>query len=423
MTNYINSIESAYLIAKERYAQHEVDTEEALYILEKIAISIHCWQGDDVGGFEKSDALTGGGIQATGNYPGKARTPEELRADLNKALSLIPGKHRINLHAIYAETGGKKVERDELTPDHFEKWIEWANEKGLGIDFNPTFFAHPKADSGFTLSSHDENIRKFWINHGIVCREIAECIGRKVGSPCVTNFWIPDGYKDVPADRNAHRLILQDSLDRIFECSIDSKYNLDSVESKLFGLGSESYVAGSHEFYLGYAITRKKLLCLDTGHFHPTESIADKLSSILAFLDGILLHVSRGVRWDSDHVVILSDELRDIALELVRGDFLSRVHIGLDFFDASINRVAAWVIGTRNMIKALLYAFLEPWPTLRKFEIDGDFTSRLALMEEIKSLPFGPIWDYYCLKQDVPIDINWLNEVKEYEKKILLKRD
>lgn len=422
MNASIAEIENAYALARKRYEDFGVDTETAQEHLKKISVSIHCWQGDDVGGFENDEGLTGGGIQATGSYPGKARNADELRSDLDKALSLIPGKHRLNLHAIYAETGGRSVDRDKLEPEHFSNWVDWAKKNGIGLDFNPSYFSHPKADDGFTLTSRDATTRKFWIDHGIVCRRMGEYFGKSLGTKCITNFWIPDGYKDTPADRKIHRELLKESLDEIFSHEIDSKYNLDAVESKLFGIGSESYVVGSHEFYLAYALTNKKILCLDSGHFHPTESIADKLSSVLSFLDEILLHVSRGVRWDSDHVVILSDELRDIALELVRGDYLDRVHIGLDFFDASINRIAAWVIGTRCMIKALMYALLEPHKQLRKYEEEGDFTSRLALMEELKTLPFGAVWDYYCLNQGVPAGIEWLSEIREYETAVLSKR-
>ncbi|MHC4913292.1 MAG: L-rhamnose isomerase [Planctomycetota bacterium] len=406
-------IEESYEVAKERYGELGVDTNAAIEKLSKIAISLHCWQGDDVGGFEGGEDLTGGGIIATGSYPGKARTADELRMDLEKAISLIPGKHRLNLHAIYAETGDERVECNKLETKFFSGWIDWARAMGMGLDFNGTFFSHPKADGGFTLASEDEGIRRFWIEHGIACRKIGEHMGRQLQSPCVTNVWIPDGYKDTPADRRGPRERLRKSLDEIFAEKIDWKYLLDSVESKLFGIGSESYVVGSHEFYMGYAIENKILLCLDTGHFHPTEVVSDKISSVLTFLDKILLHVSRGVRWDSDHVVILSDELKAIAEEIVRGDYLQRVHIGLDFFDASINRVAAWVIGTRCMLKALLVALLEPTDKLREMEAAGDFTSRLAMLEELKTLPFGSVWDYYCLKADVPIGPAWLQDVKD----------
>jgi len=414
-------IEKAYEAAQRRYAELGVDADHTIEQLSKIAISIHCWQGDDVGGFESRRGLSGGGIMATGAYPGRARTADELRADLQKAMSLIPGKHRLNLHAMYAETN-QKVERNELQPKHFAAWIDWAKANGLGMDFNGTFFSHPKAASGFTLASADKGIRKFWVEHGIACRKIGQAMGKKLGTPCVTNIWIPDGYKDVPVDRKGPRQRLRKSLDEVFAEKIDRKYLLDSVESKLFGIGSESYVVGSHEFYLGYAIENKLLLCLDTGHFHPTEVVSDKISSVLTFLDEILLHISRGVRWDSDHVVILSDELRSLAEEIIRGDYLQRVHIGLDFFDASINRVAAWTVGTRCMLKALLIALLEPIDKLRATEEGGDYTLRLAMLEELKTMPFGTVWDYYCQKSDVPVGDAWLKEVKSYEDKVTSKR-
>ena len=415
-------IEKAYAIARERYAEYGVDTDRAMERLSRIAISIHCWQGDDVGGFEDAAGLRGGGIVATGAYPGKARTADELRADMSKALSLIPGRHRLNLHAIYAETGGRRVERNELEPVHFDNWIDWAGSVCVGMDFNPTFFSHPKADSGFTLSSNDKEIRRFWIEHGIACRKIGEYIGKKLNSTCVTNIWIPDGSKDIPVDRKRPRMLLKDSLDEIFAEKINDAYNRDSLECKLFGIGSESFVVGSHEFYLGYAMANNKLVCLDAGHFHPTEVISDKISAVLAFLEEIMLHVSRPVRWDSDHVVILTDELLAIAQEIVRGDFLGRTHIGLDFFDASINRVAAWVIGTRATLKAILTALLEPTEMLRAMEAEGDYTSRLAVLEELKSMPAGAVWDYYCLSKDVPPGGKWLEEVQRYEIDVQSKR-
>ena len=422
MSKTTRNVERSFALARERYAELGVDATRALKQLAAISISLHCWQGDDVGGFENSGMGLGGGLAVTGNYPGKARTPNELRSDLEKALSLIPGKHRLNLHASYAETNGRKVDRNELEPGHFKHWIAWAKSNGIGMDFNPTFFSHPKADSGFTLSHRDRGIRKFWIEHGIACRRIGAAIGKALGMPCVTNLWIPDGYKDLPADRKAPRERLVQSLDAVFAETINPRFNRDAVESKLFGIGSESYVVGSHEFYLGYAIKNRKLLCLDTGHFHPTETVSDKLSAVLLWLDGILLHVSRGVRWDSDHVVILSDELEAIAQELVRGKYLPRVHIGLDYFDASINRVAAWVIGTRSMLKALCIALLEPTERLREFENAGDHTSRLALQEEIKTLPFGAVWDAYCEQQGVPVGEDWLAEIKRYEREVLSRR-
>ncbi len=416
------NIEKAYEIALQQYKSIGVDVESAVKALKEIPISLHCWQGDDVNGFENSGNLSDGGIMATGGYPGKARNADELRSDIEKTMTLLPGKFRLNLHAIYAETNGRKVERNELAPEHFEKWIHWAKGHKLGLDFNPSFFAHPKAASGFTLASGDNSIRKFWIEHGIACRKIGEAMGRALGTACVTNVWIPDGYKDVPVDRKAPRERLKDSLDKIFAQAIDSRYHLDAVECKLFGIGSESYVVGSHEFYMGYAVKNNKLLCLDAGHFHPTEVISDKISSALAFVDEILLHVSRPVRWDSDHVVILSEELIAIAQQIVRGGFVKRTHIGLDFFDASINRIAAWVIGTRCMIKALLFALLEPTKQLQQAEADGDFTYRLAMLEELKMMPFAAVWDYYCLKSGVPVGISWLEEVRRYEKTVLSKR-
>jgi L-rhamnose isomerase len=413
--------QAAYTLARERYAGLGVDVDKALRQLAKIPISLHCWQGDDVGGFENMGGALGGGLAVTGNYPGKARTPDELRADLEKALSLIPGKHRLNLHAFYAETGGRRVDRNEIAPEHFEGWIQWARRNRLGMDFNPTFFSHPKADDGFTLSHRDKGIREFWIEHGIACRKIGAAIGKALGKTCITNVWIPDGYKDTPADRKGPREQLLASLDAMFEKSIPPKFNLDAVEPKLFGIGSESYVVGSHEFYLGYAISRRKLLTLDAGHYHPTESISDKISSVLQFLPEILLHVSRGVRWDSDHVVTLTDDLQAIAREIIANGYSERVHIGLDYFDASINRIAAWVIGTRNMLRALLMGLLE-MPAIRAAEIEGDYTTRLALQEEAKSLPFGAVWDYYCERKDVPVGERWLAEVKRYEREVLSRR-
>jgi L-rhamnose isomerase len=411
----------SFSLAKERYAELGVDVDKALTHLSRIPISLHCWQGDDVGGFENSDTGLGGGLAVTGNYPGKARTPDELRSDLTQALSVIPGKHRLNLHASYAETHGKRVDRDQLEPEHFDGWIAWAKSNGLGLDFNPTFFSHPKAADGFTLSHRDKAIRQFWIDHGIACRRIGAAIGKRVGKTCITNVWIPDGYKDTPADRKSPRERLIQSLDAIFKESISPKLNLDSVEPKLFGIGSESYVVGSHEFYVGYAIARKKLLTLDAGHYHPTEGIADKISSVLQFLPEILLHVSRGVRWDSDHVVTLTDDLLAIAREVIANGYTNRVHIGLDYFDASINRVAAWVIGTRNMLRALLIGLLEP-PGVRAAELEGDHTARLALQEEAKSLPFGAVWDHYCESKLVPVGDAWLAVIKQYEQEILSAR-
>ncbi|HEV2392581.1 MAG TPA: L-rhamnose isomerase [Verrucomicrobiae bacterium] len=416
------SIQKIYQLASERYAAVGVDTGKALEALARIPISIHCWQGDDVGGFERTAQGPGGGLAVTGNYPGKARTPQELRADFEKALSMIPGRRRFNLHASYAETNGKRMDRDALTVAQFKDWIAWAKSIQIGLDFNQTYFAHPKVAGGLTLTSPDASIRQFWIEHGIRCREIGAEIGKALGTACLTNLWIPDGMKDTPADRRGPRERLVESLDAVFRKRIDKKYNVDSVEPKLFGIGAESYTPGSHEFYLGYAVSRKTLLTLDAGHYHPTEGIADKISAVLCYLPEIALHVSRGVRWDSDHVVTLTDELQAIAQEVVWGGYLDRVRIGLDYFDASINRVAAWVIGARNMAKALLLALLAPSQQLKGLEAQPDFTARLALMEEAKSLPFGPVWDFYCEKHGKPVGESWLAEVKAYEREVLAKR-
>jgi len=416
------SIERAYALARERYAALGVNTDRVVKRLAGVPVSLHCWQGDDVGGFEDFGGSLTGGLVATGNYPGKARTPDELRADAAMALSLIPGKHRFNLHAFYGEFGGRKVGRNEIEPRHFRKWVAWAKSLGIGLDFNPTCFSHPRSASGFTLSHPNKAVRQFWIEHCQASRRVGAAMGRALGTPTVTNVWIPDGMKDTPADRRGPRERLEESLDAVFSKKLNPKHNLDAVEGKLFGIGAESYTVGMHEFYLGYAVKNQKLVCLDAGHYHPTENVADKISSVLCFLPEILLHVSRGVRWDSDHVDTLTDELMGIAQELVRGDYLARTHIGLDFFDASINRIAAWVIGTRNMLRALCIAMLEPGAQLTRLERSGDYTSRLALMEELKTLPFGAVWDYYCLKQDVPVSDAWLAEVKQYEKTVLSKR-
>jgi L-rhamnose isomerase len=421
MTDSENNLESSYSLAKERYAALGVDTENALVRLEKVAISLHCWQGDDVGGFENPGGELSGGIAATGNYPGKARSADELRSDLDVAYRLLPGSHRLNLHAIYLESE-QKVERNEIEPRHFSAWKDWAKANHHGIDFNPTCFSHPRSADGFTLAHRDAGIRKFWVEHCIASRKIGEYFGRELGTPAVTNIWIPDGYKDSPADRRSPRELLRESLDTILAEKIDPRYNLDAVEPKLFGIGSESYVVGSMEFYTAYALSRKILLTLDSGHFHPTETIADKISSLLLYLDHLLLHVSRGVRWDSDHVVTFNDDLQLIAQEIVRNDALERIHIGLDYFDASINRVAAWTIGARNTLRALLMALLEPQEMLRQYEIQGDFSSRLALQEELKSMPFSAVWDYYCLQKNVPVGMDFMNVIKAYEQKHLANR-
>jgi L-rhamnose isomerase len=414
-------IEQTYDAARDRYAEIGVDADAAIARLGTVPISLHCWQGDDVGGFERFGTGLTGGIHATGNYPGKARTPEELRSDAAKALSLIPGTHRFNLHASYGEFGGKRVDRDAVGPEHFAGWIDWAKSLEIGLDFNQTYFSHPKAD-GLTLSHPDPAIRQFWIDHGIACRRIGAAFGKALGNTCVTNLWIPDGMKDTPADRLGPRERLLEALDAVFKEKIDPTLNRDSVEGKLFGLGCESYTVGSHEFYLGYAATRRILVTLDTGHYHPTESVADKISAVMLFVPEIVLHVSRGVRWDSDHVVILTDELEALALELTRGNLLDRTHVGLDYFDASINRVAAWTIGTRNMLKALLKGLLEPSAKLREIEDNGDYTSRLALLEEQKTMPAGAVWDYYCLRSGAPVGRAWIDDVRNYETDVLAKR-
>ncbi|MGB6650531.1 MAG: L-rhamnose isomerase, partial [Bacteroidota bacterium] len=386
-------------------------------------IALNCWQGDDVHGFENlSGALTSGGLQVTGGFPGRARTIEELRTDLQKAFSLIPGSHRVNLHAMYGDFGEERVDRDAILPEHFQSWIEWAAQQGINIDFNATCFSHPLADSGYTLSSKDSGIRDFWIEHVQRCRAISAHIGRAQKDPCIHDLWIPDGSKDITVSRAMHRALLKDSLDRIFATSFDPDQMKDAVEGKLFGIGSESFTVGSYEFYLAYAVTQKIMLCVDTGHFHPTEVVADKISSILPFSPELLLHVSRGVRWDSDHIVILNDETRTLMEEIVRGNFLNRVHIALDFFDASINRVGAWVIGTRATLKALLLALLEPRERLLAMEDKGNHFARLAFLEEIKTLPAGAVWDYYCSLMGVPPAEQWLDEIDRYEADVLRKR-
>ena len=415
-------IEAAYALAQERYASIGVDPAQAVAQLGQIALSLHCWQGDDVAGFEAPDAPLSGGIAATGNYPGKARNGVELRRDLDHAFSLIPGTHRLNLHAIYAETDGRTVARNELQPEHFVRWLDWAKTNGHGVDFNPSCFSHPLAAAGWTLASYDSGIRRFWIEHCIAARQIGAYFGRELGTPCITNIWIPDGFKDTPIDRTAPRRLLKAALDEILAVPINRQFNLDAVESKLFGLGSESYVVGSHEFYLGYAITNKVLLCLDSGHFHPTETLADKLSAVLLYVDQVLLHISRGVRWDSDHVVTLNDETQAMVQEVVRGKLLDQVHLGLDFFDASINRVAAWVVGSRNVLRAALIALLEPTALLREAEVAGDYTARLILLEELKAMPWAAVWEYFCLQHDVPVGMQVLAEIRAYETTELAQR-
>lgn len=412
---------SRYDEAKAKYLKQGVDADKAIEALKNIPISIHCWQGDDVTGFENADGTLTGGIQTTGNYPGKARTPDELMADFEKAISLIPGKKRINLHASYAIFDGEKVDRDELKPEHFRKWVDFAKKNGIGVDFNPTFFSHDKAADSLTLSSPDEEKREFWIRHGIASRRIAAYFAKELGTHCLNNVWIPDGYKEIPADRLGPRMRLKESLDRIFEEKLEGV--VDCIESKVFGIGLEAYTVGSNEFCLSYAASKDGVYyLLDNGHFHPTEVVSDKIPSLLAFFDKIPLHVTRAVRWDSDHVVIFEDEIKEIAKEVVRNNAEDKVLIGLDFFDASINRIAAWVIGTRNMQKALLYALLLPNAKMKALQDAGDFTEKLMLDEEMKTYPFGDVWEEYCRQSGVPSDESWYEEVKQYEKDVLLKR-
>lgn len=413
-------IEEAYAFAQERYAEFGIDTGRVLEQLDEIPISIQCWQGDDVLGFESADASLTGGIQTTGNYPGRARNVDELRSDLELALALIPGAKRVNLHAIYLETS-KPVERDKIEPRHFKGWVDWAKTHRLGLDFNPTCFSHPKSAQNLTLSHPDREIRKFWIDHCIASRRISDYMGQQLKNPAVMDIWVPDGYKDTPVDRLSARQRLIEALDAIMD-AVEGKHHKVAVEGKLFGIGAESCTVGSNEFYMAYAATRKTLLCLDAGHFHPTENVADKISTSLCFLDELLLHISRPVRWDSDHVVLFDDATVSIAQEIVRSNGLKNIHIGLDYFDASINRVAAWVIGTRNLRKALLFALLEPREELLKAECRFDYTTRLALMEEAKSLPWPAVWEYYCVTKSVPHSGEWLNTVRKYEAEVLNKR-
>ena len=416
------SIENAYALAKNAYAAFGIDTGAAIRAALDIPVSIQCWQGDDVTGFEGAAGISGGGIIATGNYPGRARNGGELRSDAEFAFSLIPGKKRFNLHTLYAETGDKKVSRDELEPEHFKAWMDWSRQKNIPLDFNPSFFSHPMADSGCTLTSADPAIRDFWIRHGKASRKIASALGANQGSAAVNNIWIPDGSKDLPADRLSPRQRLRDALDEILSVKLEAKTITDTVECKLFGIGSESYVAGSHEFYLGYAASKQIRLCLDTGHFHPTETIADKISAALLFVPGLLIHFSRGVRWDSDHVAIYSDDLRDVCREIARQHCFGRIDIALDFFDASINRIAAWTIGTRSLRKGLLEALLEPVKLLTDAENAGRNHERLALMEECKTLPFPAVWDKLCRDANVPVGADWLANVADYENTVLAKR-
>jgi L-rhamnose isomerase len=419
-----NTIEQAYVMAKSQYAELGINTDEVIKKMEDVVISLHCWQADDVGGFEKPDAeLGGGGIQVTGNYPGKARNANELRQDIEKVMSLLPGKQRFNLHAIYGDFGGEAVDRDQIETGHFQPWIDWARKSGIGLDFNCTCFSHPKADDGFTLSSKDSSVRNFWIEHVKRCRKIGADMGRQLGTPCIHNLWIPDGSKDIPVDRYTLRKILRESLDEIFAEDYPEEYLKDSVESKLFGIGSEAMVVGSYDFYLAYAIRNNKMICLDNGHYHPTEQVGDKISSCLQFLDELMLHVTRGLRWDSDHVVTFNDEILLIAQEVIRANALSRVNIGLDFFDASINRIGAYVAGTRATQMAFMFALLEPVSKLKEYENEGRNFERLALLEIMKSKPFGAVWDFYCLQSGVPVGIDYISDIQQYEKKVLNERN
>lgn len=411
-----------YEVAKEMYAGLGVDTDQALETLKNIPISMHCWQGDDVTGFDHDGPLTGG-IQATGDYPGKARTPEELMADIDKVLSFVPGKHKLNLHANYAIfEEGEFADRDKLEPKHFKKWVEFAKKRGLGLDFNPTYFSHDKVKDGLTLSSPDEEIRRFWIDHGKACIRISQYFAEELGQPCAMNIWIPDGYKDIPADRLGPRARFKDSLDQILSIAYDREKVLVCLESKVFGIGMESYTVGSSEFTMNYAAKNGILSLMDNGHYHPTEVVSDKIPSLLLFSDKIALHVTRPVRWDSDHVVLFDDETREIAKEIVRNDALDRVLLALDFFDASINRISAWTVGMRNMQKALLYALLSPNKQMKEMQDQNRFTELMMLQEEIKTYPFGAVWDYFCESQGVPVREEWFKEVQKYENDVLSLR-
>lgn len=412
-------IQQAYAIARERYAAIGIDTDQVLETLQHISLSLHCWQADDVTGFETPDGQLSGGIQATGNYPGKARNIDELRSDILKAASYIPGKHRLNLHEIYGEFGGQFVDRDQVEISHFEGWMQWAEENGMKLDFNSTSFSHPKSGN-LSLSNPDEQIRQFWIEHTRRCRAIAEEMGKRQGDPCIMNIWVHDGSKDITVNRMAYRALLKDSLDQIFATRYT--HMKDCIESKVFGIGLESYTVGSNDFYIGYGVQNQKIITLDTGHFHPTESVADKVSSLLLYVPELMLHVSRPVRWDSDHVTIMNDETLDLCKEIVRCNAIDRVHIGLDYFDASINRIGAYVIGSRATQKCLLQALLEPIDTLRRYEANERGFERLALLEEAKSLPWGAVWDMFCMKNNVPVGEEFIPAILEYEKDVLSKR-
>ncbi len=415
-------IQKAYEMAVARYAQIGVDVNAALAQLDKLPISLHCWQADDVTGFENPDGQLTGGIQATGNYPGKATSIDQLRADIDKAMELIPGDHRVNIHAFYGDFKGQKVDRNQIEPAHFQSWIDWAKEKNYKLDFNCTCFSHDKSSDGLTLSHPDAEIRNFWIEHVIRCRKIAEEMGRQLGSKCMHNIWIPDGSKDVTVNRYAYRKNLKESLDKVFEYKTNDNYMLDCIESKLFGIGAESYTVGSHEFYMGYGIQNNVIVTLDGGHFHPTEIISDKISSLLLFLPEVMLHVTRGVRWDSDHVVNLNEEIVAIAQEIVRADAVDKVHIGLDYFDASINRIGAYVVGVRATQKALVQALLEPLAKLREYEAKGQNFERMALLEEAKSMPWGDVYNFYCAQKGVIVGESYIADIQKYEQEVTLKR-
>ncbi|MDD3968550.1 MAG: L-rhamnose isomerase [Proteiniphilum sp.] len=408
--------------AKACYSSLGIDVTHAIEQLKRQSISIHCWQADDVSGFENPDGELTGGIQATGNFPGKARSIEELRSDLEKVLTLVPGSHRVSLHASYGDFGGNVVDRDQIEPKHFQSWIDWAKKLGVKLDFNSTFFSHPKSDSGYTLSDLDPEIRAFWKEHLRRCRRIAEEIGRQQGDPCIHNIWVPDGEKDKTVSRAIHRKLLKESLDEVLSEKISTDYLKDCIECKLFGIGSESYVVGSHEFYMGYAVTNQMMLTLDAGHFHPTEVISDKISSILLYVPEVNLHVSRPERWDSDHVVILNDELLALTQEIVRSGEADRVHVGLDYFDASINRLGAYVVGIRATQKAFLQAFLEPTDKLRGYEANNQNFERMALLEELKSMPWSTVYDYFCLTENVSVGKEYIDVIGAYESEVTSKR-
>lgn len=419
-----SKVEKAYQAAKEVYSGYGINTDKILQNLDQVSLSIHCWQADDVAGFENvQEGLEGSGLQVTGNYPGKAGNMEEFRMDLDKAFSLIPGNHRLSLHASYGDFSAGFPGRDKIGPEHFQSWVEWAKTRNIKIDFNSTFFAHPNVKDGYTLASKDKTIRQYWIEHGKKCREISAFIGKEQGSRCVHNIWIPDGSKDITPSRYEHRSLLKDSLDKMLAKKYPADQMIDSVESKLFGIGSEAFVVGSHEFYFGYAVQNRMMLTLDIGHFHPTESVADKVSSAFLFIDELLFHVTRGIRWDSDHIVAFNDQLTELMQEIVWTGKLDKVSLGLDFFDATVNRIGAYAIGARNAQKALLLALLMPTKEMVEYENQGRYFERLALFEEFKTKPFGALWDYYCLSKNVPVGESYISEIQKYEEEVLSKRN